>query len=71
MAESGSLTVGELADYLKSNPGWQNIGGGFRAKHEGTFEYADSPKLQPGDEHDTTPPKSLFTDEQIAPGSDD
>lgn len=30
-----------------------------------------SRKLQPGDEHDTTPPKSLFTDEQIAPGSDD
>jgi len=30
-----------------------------------------APKLQPGDEHDTVPPKGLFTDEQAAPGSDD
>jgi len=28
-------------------------------------------ELQPGDEHDTIPPRGLFTDEQIAPGSDD
>lgn len=32
---------------------------------------SETPDLPPGDEHDTTPPRTLFGDEQSAPGADD